>query len=89
MMSYGYPYKEDFISLESLRMMHPVTMESDYKLPAAAKHTATTNTAPRIDRAKMRAEYRVPKGTFFTHSPFFLRSEMLSSLSVVAMVEQV
>ena len=66
MMSYGYPYKEDFISLESLRMMQPVTKESDYKLPATAKHTTPTNTAPRIDRAKMRAEYRVPKGTFFT-----------------------
>ena len=66
MMSYGYPYKEDFISLESLRMMQPVTKASDFKLPAAAKHTTPTNTAPRIDRSKMRAEYRVPKGTFFT-----------------------
>ncbi len=66
MMSYGYPYKEDFISLESLRMMQPVTKESDYKLPTEAKHTTPSNTAPRIDRSKMRAEYRVPKGTFFT-----------------------
>ena len=66
MMSYGYPYKEDFISLESLRMMHPVTKASDFKLPTTAQHTSPNNTAPRIDRAKMRAEYRVPKGTFFT-----------------------
>ena len=80
MMSYGYPYKEDFISLESLRMMHPVTMESDYKLPAAAKHTATTNTAPRIDRAKMRAEYRVPKGTFFTIPVYATDAEQTSLL---------
>ena len=80
MMSYGYPYKEDFISLESLRMMHPVTMESDYKLPAAAKHTATTNTAPRIDRAKMRAEYRVPKGTFFTIPVYATDAEQSSLL---------
>ena len=80
MMSYGYPYKEDFISLESLRMMHPVTMESDYKLPAAAKHTALTNTAPRIDRAKMRAEYRVPKGTFFTIPVYATDAEQTSLL---------
>ena len=80
MMSYGYPYKEDFISLESLRMMHPVTMESDYKLPAAAKHTAPTNTAPRIDRAKMRAEYRVPKGTFFTIPVYATDAEQTSLL---------
>ena len=80
MMSYGYPYKEDFISLESLRMMHPVTMESDYKLPAAAKHTAPTNTAPRIDRAKMRAEYLVPKGTFFTIPVYATDAEQTSLL---------
>ena len=80
MMSYGYPYKEDFISLESLRMMHPVTMESDYKLPAAAKHTALTNTAPRIDRTKMRAEYRVPKGTFFTIPVYATDAEQTSLL---------
>ena len=80
MMSYGYPYKEDFISLESLRMMNPVTMESDYKLPAAAKHTAPTNTAPRIDRAKMRAEYRVPKGTFFTIPVYATDAEQTSLL---------
>ena len=80
MMSYGYPYKEDFISLESLRMMHPVTMESDYKLPAAAKHTAPTNTAPRIDRTKMRAEYRVPKGTFFTIPVYATDAEQTSLL---------
>ena len=80
MMSYGYPYKEDFISLESLRMMHPVTMESDYKLPAVAKHIAPTNTAPRIDRAKMRAEYRVPKGTFFTIPVYATDAEQTSLL---------
>ena len=80
MMSYGYPYKEDFISLESLRMMHPVTMESDYKLPAAAKHTALSNTAPRIDRTKMRAEYRVPKGTFFTIPVYATDAEQSSLL---------
>ena len=79
MMSYGYPYKEDFISLESLRMMQPVTKESDYKLPAAAKYTSPTNTAPRIDRSKMRAEYRVPKGTFFT-IPVYATDAKQSSL---------
>ena len=80
MMSYGYPYKEDFISLESLRMMHPVTKASDFKLPAAAKHTSPTNTAPRIDRAKMRAEYRVPKGTFFTIPVYATDAEQSSLL---------
>ena len=80
MMSYGYPYKEDFISLESLRMMHPVTKASDFKLPAAAKHTSPTNTAPRINRAKMRAEYRVPKGTFFTIPVYATDAEQTSLL---------
>ncbi len=80
MMSYGYPYKEDFISLESLRMMHPVTMESDYKLPAEAKHTTPTNTAPRIDRSKMRAEYLVPQGTFFTIPVYATDAEQSSLL---------
>ena len=80
MMSYGYPYKEDFISLESLRMMHPVTKASDFKLPAAAKHTSPTNTAPRIDRSKMRAEYRVPKGTFFTIPVYATDAEQSSLL---------
>ena len=79
MMSYGYPYKEDFISLESLRMMQPVTKASDFKLPTSAKHTAPTNTAPRIDRSKMRAEYRVPKGTFFT-IPIYATDAEQSSL---------
>ena len=80
MMSYGYPYKEDFISLESLRMMQPVTKESDYKLPATAKHTTPTNTAPRIDRSKMRAEYRVPQGTFFTIPVYATDAEQSSLL---------
>ena len=80
MMSYGYPYKEDFISLESLRMMHPVTKASDFKLPAAAKHTSPTNTAPRIDRSKMRAEYRVPEGTFFTIPVYATDAEQTSLL---------
>ena len=80
MMSYGYPYKEDFISLESLRMMQPVTKASDFKLPAAAKHTTPTNTAPRIDQSKMRAEYRVPKGTFFTIPVYATDAEQSSLL---------
>ena len=80
MMSYGYPYKEDFISLESLRMMQPVTKASDFKLPAEAKHTTPTNTAPRIDRSKMRAEYRVPKGTFFTIPVYATDAEQSSLL---------
>ena len=80
MMSYGYPYKEDFISLESLRMMQPVTKASDFKLPTAAKHTAPSNTAPRIDRSKMRAEYRVPKGTFFTIPVYATDAEQSSLL---------
>lgn len=80
MMSYGYPYKEDFISLESLRMMHPVTKASDFKLPAAAKYTSPTNTAPRIDRSKMRAEYRVLKGTFFTIPVYATDAEQSSLL---------
>ena len=80
MMSYGYPYKEDFISLESLRMMQPVTKASDFKLSTAAKHTAPSNTAPRIDRSKMRAEYRVPKGTFFTIPVYATDAEQSSLL---------
>ena len=80
MMSYGYPYKEDFISLESLRMMQPVTKAIDFKLPTEAKHTTPTNTAPRIDRSKMRAEYRVPKGTFFTIPVYATDAEQSSLL---------
>ena len=80
MMSYGYPYKEDFISLESLRMMQPVTKASDFKLPTEAKHTTPTNTAPRIDRSKMRAEYRVPQGTFFTIPVYATDAEQSSLL---------
>ena len=80
MMSYGYPYKEDFISLESLRMMQPVTKASDFKLPTEAKHTSPSNTAPRIDRSKMRAEYRVPKGTFFTIPVYATDAEQSSLL---------
>ena len=80
MMSYGYPYKEDFISLESLRMMQPVTKASDFKLPTEAKHASPTNTAPRIDRSKMRAEYRVPKGTFFTIPVYATDAEQSSLL---------
>ena len=80
MMSYGYPYKEDFISLESLRMMQPVTKASDFKLPTEAKHTSPNNTAPRIDRAKMRAEYRVPQGTFFTIPVYATDAEQSSLL---------
>ena len=80
MMSYGYPDKEDFISLESLRMMQPVTKASDFKLPTEAKHTTPTNTAPRIDRSKMRAEYRVPKGTFFTIPVYATDAEQSSLL---------
>ena len=80
MMSYGYPYKEDFISLESLRMMHPVTKASDFKLPTTAQHTSPNNTAPRIDCAKMRAEYRVPKGTFFTIPVYATDAEQSSLL---------
>ena len=80
MMSYGYPYKEDFISLESLRMMQPATKASDFKLPTEAKHTSPNNTAPRIDRAKMRAEYRVPKGTFFTIPVYATDAEQSSLL---------
>ena len=80
MMSYGYPYKEDFISLESLRMMQPVTKASDFKLPTEAKHTTPSNTAPRIDRSKMRAEYRVPQGTFFTIPVYATDAEQSSLL---------
>ena len=83
MMSYGYPYKEDFISLESLRMMQPVTKASDFKLPTEAKHTSPSNTAPRIDRSKMRAEYRVPKGTFFTIPVYATDAEQSSLLYAI------
>ena len=78
-MSYGYPYKDDFISLESLRMMHPITNKSDYKLPVTAKHTSSQNTAPQIDRTKMRAEYIVPQDTFFT-IPIYASDAEQSSL---------
>lgn len=78
-MSYGYPYKDDFISLESLRMMRPITRKSDYKLPVTAKHTSSQNTAPQIDRTKMRAEYIVPQDTFFT-IPIYASDAEQSSL---------
>ena len=78
-MSYGYPYKDDFISLESLRMMRPITRKSDYNLPVTAKHTSSQNTAPQIDRTKMRAEYIVPQDTFFT-IPIYASDAEQSSL---------
>lgn len=78
-MSYGYPYKDDFISLESLRMMRPITSKSDYKLPVTAKHTSSQNTAPQIDRTKMRTEYIVPQDTFFT-IPIYASDAEQSSL---------
>ena len=79
-MSYGYPYKDDFISLESLRMMRPITRKSDYKLPVTAKHTSSQNTAPQIDRTKMRAEYIVPQDTFFTIPVYASDAEQSSLL---------
>ena len=79
-MSYGYPYKDDFISLESLRMMRPITSKSDYKLPVTAKHTSSQNTAPKIDRTKMRAEYIVPQDTFFTIPVYASDAEQSSLL---------
>ena len=79
-MSYGYPYKDDFISLESLRMMRPITSKSDYKLPMTAKHTSSQNTAPQIDRTKMHAEYIVPQDTFFTIPVYASDAEQSSLL---------
>lgn len=79
-MSYGYPYKDDFISLESLRMMRPITSKSDYKLPVTAKHTSSQNTAPKIDRTKMRAEYIIPQDTFFTIPVYASDAEQSSLL---------
>ena len=62
--SYGYPYEKEFLSLESLAHMRTPTAAADWHLPT--KHPNTHNTAPRIDRSRMKEVYRVPRNTFFT-----------------------
>ena len=62
--SYGTSSKTAFVSLACLKEMLRVTPQADSRIPGVYPNTA--NTAPRIDRSKMKATYRVPQGTFFT-----------------------
>lgn len=62
--SYGHPYKNDFVSLECLKYMYPCVYYADNRIKDTNK--AATNTAPVIHRDKMKTEYKIPKNTFFT-----------------------
>ena len=62
--SYGRSSQTDFISLECIKQMQRPTANTDNRL--LFKYPNTSNTAPRIDRSKMKQTYLVPQGTFFS-----------------------
>ena len=62
--SYGTSSKTAFISLQCIKEMKAPKANVDKTLPL--KYPNTNNTAPRIDRDRMKTTYRVPQGTFFT-----------------------
>ena len=63
---YGFSSKTHFISLASLTELINTARSADNIRNASKKTYSTTNTAPRIDRDRMKREYIVPKNTFFT-----------------------
>lgn len=63
---YGFSSKTHFLSLASLSQLLPVVRFADKYRNASKQTYSTTNTAPRIDRDRMKRQYIVPKNTFFT-----------------------
>lgn len=64
---YGFSSKTHFISLASLKQLLSTARSADNSRNASFTQTvSTTNTAPRIERDRMKREYVVPKNTFFT-----------------------
>lgn len=62
--SYGSSSEQDFVSLECLKRILHETPKADYRL--VERFPNTTNTAPYIDRERMKDTYVVPEGTFFS-----------------------
>lgn len=62
---YGFSGSTHFLSLASIREIIPCLQYTDKRTPEDQRHTAG-NTAPHIDRNRMKREYVVPKNTFFT-----------------------
>lgn len=62
--SYGSSSEQDFVSLECLKRILEKTPKADYRL--VERFPNTTNTAPHIDRERMKDTYVVPEGTFFS-----------------------
>lgn len=62
--SYGSSSEQDFVSLECLKKILHETPKADYRL--VERFPNTTNTAPHIDRERMKDTYVVPEGTFFS-----------------------
>lgn len=65
-LGYGQSYDGPFLSLSTLRRMRWTLADADRYHPEESRHRTEGNTPPVIDRAKMRKEYIVPRGTFFT-----------------------
>ncbi len=64
---YGFSSITHFLSLASLSQLTPTVQLADRLRNASYKRMVSeTNTAPRIDRERMKREYIVPKNTFFT-----------------------
>ena len=65
---YGFSSKTHFLSLASLTQLIQTarTAEKIRTNLESIKTYSTTNTAPRIDRDRMKRQYIVPKNTFFT-----------------------
>lgn len=63
---YGFSSKTHFLSLASLTQLIQTARTADNIRNASKKTYSTTNTAPRIDRDRMKRQYIVPKNTFFT-----------------------
>ena len=65
---YGFSSKTHFLSLASLTQLIQTARTAEKIRPNLEniKTYSTTNTAPRIDRDRMKRQYIVPKNTFFT-----------------------
>lgn len=64
---YGFSSSTHFLSLASLVQLINTAQKADRARNAAfTKTVSKTNTAPRIDRDRMKREYIVPRNTFFS-----------------------
>lgn len=64
---YGFSSSTHFLSLASLNQLITIASRADkWRNAAYIRTVSTTNTAPRIERDRMKREYVVPKNTFFT-----------------------